>query len=276
MAKLQRRRVITPDEHKRQSWKLRMKKNIPPFSRSLFKNRYQIVVANAGIRYEELQLLKEAAVKRRQELSCLLCDANLLFANPRCAACGVVTDFVCYMNPDGTSMLVMPYLLDADMTDSLLQKAMSLGDVYRCLSCKRSLQRDGLCHFCDCKTYYLRIEESVLIPALDLREHYIRPPNEVALRLIGTDIQGEALLPAPVIEEPVISPEERLRLQRGHIEVRQQILDYLADGEVRTTQEIHKAVSGSKKSVHLELNKLKGRKIQKLRHGHYRIMGVDE
>lgn len=253
-----------------------MKKNIPPFSRSLFKNPYQIVVANAGLRYEELQLLKEAATKRRQELSCLLCDANLSFANPRCAACGVVTDFVCYTNPDATAIVVMPYLLDADMTDSLLQKAISLGDVYRCLSCKRSLRRDGLCPFCDCKTYYLRIEESVLIPALNLREHYIRSPNEVAFRLIGIDIQGEALLPVPVIEEPVISLEEHLRLQRGHIEVRQQILDYLADGEVRTTQEIREAVRGSKKSVHRELNKLKGRKIQKLRHGHYRIMGVDE
>lgn len=174
-------------------------KNIPSFSRSLFKNPHQIVVANAGLRYQELQLLKEAAVKRRQELSCLLCDANLSFSNPRCAACGVVTDFVCYTNPDRTSMVVMPYLLDADMTDSLLQKAMSLGKVYRCLSCKRSLRQDGLCHFCDCKTYYLRIEESVLIPALDLRENYIRPPNEVALRLIGIDIQGETPLPASVI-----------------------------------------------------------------------------
>ena len=252
-----------------------MKKNILPFSRSLFKNPYQIVVANAGIRHEELCLLKEAAAKRRQELSCLLCNANLSFADPRCSRCGVVTDFVCYMNPDATSVVVMPYLLDADMTDSLLQKAMSLGDVYRCLSCKRLLRRDGLCAFCDCKTYYLRIEESVLIPALDLRENYIRPPNEVNLRLIGIDIQGEAFLPTPAIEAPVISPEERLRLQRGHIDVRQQILDYLADGEVRTTQEIRKAVRGSKKSVHRELNQLKGRKIEKLRHGHYRIMSVD-
>ena len=250
-------------------------KNIPPFSRSLFKNRYQIVVANAGLRYEELCLLREAAAQRRQELACLLCDANLSFADPRCSQCGVVTDFVCYMNPDGTFMVVMPYLLDADMTDSLLQKAMRLGDVYRCLSCKGLLGREGLCHFCDCKTYYLRIEASVLIPALVLRADYIRPPNEVALRLIGIDIQGAAFPPAPAIEEPVISAEERLRLQRGHIDVRQQILDYLADGEVRTTQEIRQAVSGSKKSVHRELNQLKGREIQKLRHGHYRIMGVD-
>ena len=250
-------------------------RSLPAFSRSLFKNPYQIVVANAGLRHKDLMPLKAAAAKRRQELCCLRCDANLSFADPRCSGCGVVTDFVCYMNPDGTSMVVMPYLLDTDMTDSLLQKAMSLGDVYRCLSCNGLLGWEGLCNFCDCKTYYLRIEGSVLIPELNLIENYIRPPNEVALRLIGIDIQGDAFPPAPAIEEPVISPEERLRLQRGHINVRQQILDYLADGEIRTTQEIRKAVRGSKKSVHQELNQLKGREIQKLRHGHYRIMGVD-
>ena len=213
-------------------------RHIPPFSRSIFKNPYQIVSPNTGLRYEESRLLREAAEKRRIKLCCLLCDTALSFADPECSTCGATTDILLYSNPDG-SYTVMPYLWDAEMTASLLKKAVGLGHPHCCLSCNQSLGREGECQLCQSKTYYVKPHNDTdacsLLPELCLIEHYVRQPNEVDLRMLGVAPQAENDTPVKDVRE-VLPAEPNLAVETPATQSRSSSPSVTEAGEVSTSQ----------------------------------------